>query len=574
MTEATNKPSLNFLLFISLALAAINLFLLFFKFSTNLPWVNFAIYFLSVLAVIIFVVMENKVVSNVKKNLIGKDKRYLLILFILVTFLSFFRLKTYPFISVGDELRDSGLNAQLVLRGEITDFFNYGNYNGFGKIIPVISSFFYRIFGPSIWTYRFPTALLAIADSILLYFLLRRLVKPLPALLASILYITFPLHLFFARTELVVAFSSFWLICILLAYYFWRQSLSYSRLVFLALLLGIASQYHTPSRIVAVLTLVISSVLIIFIDKKHSWQKKGALLATILLFYLVGFGPMLLYSNQETFLQSQRFSLTNGEFSSLIQEIINLVIKYWRSLMVWVTESTTSRYPDPQPLLSPFTAIFMFLGIIAAYFHKEWRFLAFALFFVFALPFTNSAMTDSINADHRLTVFLPFASIFIALGLAYCLNFLKNTFSYQVLIVACLIYASSITIHFFSSYMIVNNRHLEDYLTMNLIYLIKEEEAGKVQINEPNFLCLHVSSEIAEKLEMLHYKEQFRYFLPKHSIQVVAEEKLTNAELYAFQGRCLRNFTYKPVLKKVIYCSQEKSVSCPVDFIGNINLNY
>ena len=77
-----------------------------------------------------------------------------------------------------------------------------------GLIIPTVAAFFYRFFGSSVLTYRVPAALLAVLDVGLLYLLMRRAAGRTAGLFAGLVLLILPLHLFYARTELVVIFSS------------------------------------------------------------------------------------------------------------------------------------------------------------------------------------------------------------------------------------------------------------------------------------------------------------------------------------------------------------------------------
>ena len=61
-----------------------------------------------------------------------------------------------------------------------------------------------------------PAALVAVADVLVLYLLVRFAIGRVAAFWAGLFLVALPLHLAFSRTELVVSFTSFWTSLILL----------------------------------------------------------------------------------------------------------------------------------------------------------------------------------------------------------------------------------------------------------------------------------------------------------------------------------------------------------------------
>lgn len=177
-----------------------------------------------------------------KKSFIKNVDIYgIVILLILAIVTRFIFLIDYPFVSVGDELREPGLNALKIATGEIKNFFGYGAYEGYGLIIPIITSFLYKIIGSSVLVYRVPAAIVSIIDIIFIYILLSVLTKnKIASFIGSLVLITLPLHMFYSRTELVVILSSLFSTIILLTLYvFVRRKTNFLLdYVFLGILLG------------------------------------------------------------------------------------------------------------------------------------------------------------------------------------------------------------------------------------------------------------------------------------------------------------------------------------------------
>ena len=138
-------------------------------------------------------------------------------IFLLAVLSSFVFLTTYPYVSVGDEVRDGGMDAMGIATGSLTNIFAYGRYDAHGLIIPTFSSFFYPLFGSSVLTFRFPAAIISCVDVAVVYLLLRVSVNRSAAFWGAFVLTTMPLHLFFGRTQIVVAFNSLWTSVILQA---------------------------------------------------------------------------------------------------------------------------------------------------------------------------------------------------------------------------------------------------------------------------------------------------------------------------------------------------------------------
>ncbi len=123
-------------------------------------------------------------------------------------FVSFFQLKNIPFVTIGDMLRDGGLDALTIISGETKNIFAYGRYESHGLIIPTFSAIFHPFFGDSAMIFKVACAIVAVLDAILLYTLMKKFINTKSALIGSLILIFTPLHLYYGRTEIVVIFSS------------------------------------------------------------------------------------------------------------------------------------------------------------------------------------------------------------------------------------------------------------------------------------------------------------------------------------------------------------------------------
>lgn len=436
----------------------------------------------------------NKHEFHLSKN----AKIKLILLFIVSIFVNFLFLKTYPYVAVGDEIRDGAFDAMQIASGEVDNIFGYGRYNSHGLIIPTLNSFFYNIFKNSVYSYRIPTAIIGVLDVVLLYLLLNSFTNSTIAFWSSFLLACHPLHIFYSRTETVVIFSS--LITTLLIYFSYRTIRYPKEYFYLAFLIGFSFNFHASVKIIGLILIPILFIKLISFKNIFTILKK--ILLSILMI-IIGFGPRILYTNIDIFLNLSRLD-------SSYLGLPTLFSRYIDSLKVIAFNSTTSHYFDHQPLLSlPFFILFI-LGIIYLYkINRSFFFLM--MYLLLLIPFTNSAVTDFINGDHRLMPLLPVLFPFVASTISFLSKSVPKILS---LIFQFLIGIYIIQVCFYSFYFQKINindygdwRGAKDYLSMHLIYLMKKEKF-------PGEITVYLSNYNAQNFNCLHYKEQYNFFFP------------------------------------------------------------
>lgn len=505
-----------------------------------------SLYLISVAIVFITYLKSKLTKDNIHKSLQPKEVLAFALVIVVIECISYFSLTTYPFVSVGDGVRDSGLDALRIATGKFTNFFTYGNYNGYGRLLPIFSSFFYSLFGSSVLTFRIPGAIIATLDVMLLYLLLRQMTEKKIAIIGALILALFPLHMYYARIELVVLFDSFWTTLLLLLFYLWSKHKSPIDFVMLGSAIGMAANFHTAVRVVAILLLL---VVIITTIRKHLTY-----VLVFLVFFMVGFGPLILSSNTTNFLQQKRYVQTTP---------IKLEQKYVKSLLVWVHEGTTSRYPPHTPILSLPLFILFLLGAGYALYLRNLFSITLVLL-IFILPFTNSAMTDWVNADHRLLPYLPIAAVLITLGIHLITYQTKHRLINNLFFGLFLLLLVSFPYHFFTDFTANDDKTIKDYLSMHIINLVKSHP-------EPKMLCIFVSPTNRKNLDLLHYKEQYWYFLPKSTVTVKENKQIPDNEAYLFNRACPKDYK-QALLKYSVSCTIRKVNYCPANYIGAITI--
>lgn len=495
----------------------------------------------------------------------GWDLVLLFILFCASLVLFFGYLRMYPFPAFGDELRDAGLSAVNLMQRTIQSYFDYGDYAGFGRIISVYAIAFYKFFGPSVFAFRVYAAVIGILDILLFYIVLRLHFTKSVAFITALSLAVSPLHMLFARTEVVVMFNAFWTTALLLTFALLLRKTTLSRYILLGLVMGIASQYHTPSRIVALCIGFLACWNELFLLKQTNFKQKFSHLTFLLVFFLVGFGPMLLYSRSNTFLQSARFRVMHIEEDKTIGARIDATKKiYLKSLMSIVYEPVLGRNQFYQPFLPSIHALLFVLGIGYTLFVVRNYFFTALLFMVLVIPFTNSTMTDAYNQDYRLLPLLPIALIFVASGLTGLQKKVLHPFGITVLYLVLITYASIASLYFFRSLDATKSHRLKDFVAMHTIYTLQTQPKASY--------CLYVSEENYIAFDLIHHKEQFRYFLPGYQIEPRANAHVGHNSVYIAQGECTD--TLPSTTQEKIEVCNGTSFTCPKDYIDTISIYY
>ncbi|HSX40763.1 MAG TPA: glycosyltransferase family 39 protein [Candidatus Saccharimonadales bacterium] len=554
-----NKPLFLFGFFaFSFYIASILLALIDSGFSYR--WVSFALWILAVLILPLYFAFQRrkKLFESLQKFFARKQDNYApLFLVIAALVCSFLYLKEYPFVAIYDQIRDGGINAQQIADGTFKNIFGYGRYASHGAIIPTITSFFYLIFKNSVFTFRVPATLLSIFDVLILYAAVRKGVNKHVAFFASLILLVLPLHLYFARTEVVVMFSGFFTSLIFLLLAFFVKKKEPNMYILLGLLLGFASGFHTSIRTVSLLTIIVISALTCI----AIWRKKLAKVfyaapLLMVLFYFVGFGPRILYSPPQTFFQTR--SLANAHVTA--NKIATLADNYKKSLLVYISQPTTStHFQEFKPLLPPVLAIFFILGLLSSIFFGKNIFLRILIFYAFALPFTNSAITEAVNSDNRLLPLLPIAAIFAAYGFYKVLllvkRYISNTFLLNALQIIFAGYLIFLACTFFLNEPASKQYTTIDYLSMHAIYFLQKNPEFK----SAQTVCVSVAPTNYEYFSLLHVQEQYQYFLPKKNFLIFQNPDLA-INAMAISKSCSASYQ---TFSKLVYCNPYQKFLCP-----------
>lgn len=494
--------------------------------------------------------------------------------FLFALMVNFFQLTMYPYSSVGDEVRDSGLFAKQIATGETKNIFAYGAYDGYGLIIPTIASFFYNVFGGSVLTYRFPAAWVSVLDIVVLYILLRQITnKRISAIGASILTVL-PIHIFFARTQLVVAFNGLWTTLMLFATYQLCEENSVIGYIFLGSLMGFASQFHATVRVVAILLLLLSTVFksIALLRRKIKFWPTVWGIVLLLLFAVISFGPQMLFSTTENFFHTGRFVLQKNLEDNQAPSLAALTTigqNYLTSLGAWVINPVGGTFfHDDQPLVPGLFIPLFLLGIAYALIFVRKTFIYMLVGLVILIPFFSSAITESINAEHRLNSELSLVAIFCSIGIYITLRLLRHRYLQTIFLSLVGVYILFLGSHFFLNRSADIQRGAYEYVSMNIIYALQNQIQNKIATDT---YCVIVSPDDAKNFGYLHYAEQYQYFLPHTTLDIQSDASVPDSDAYLYKGMCSGN-AKQPLREENIVCNDQLNFMCPRDWTGKLRL--
>jgi len=499
----------------------------------------------------------------------------------------FLFLDVYPFQPIHDGMRDTGLDGVRIATNELKNIYGWGYTDAQGLIIPTISSFLFPVFGYSPMIFLVPAALISSLDVLLLYLTARRYLGRGGATWAAVILLTLPLHLFYGRTELVIIFSSFWATAILYLMSHLLEKRSIKNYGQLGLLLGFTAAFHAGIKVVVILTIgLVFLISLYFFWKRKERKAIASGLGLMLLFILVSFGPRILFSPPEVFLQLSKVNITApppeeekpasveipGLFTLKLPSALN---DYPKSFMIYIFEAAASHnLASLLPILSLPLAILFVIGLLlsfaqgSAWVKTPW--LKLVSIYILILPFTNSSITNFLNQDYRFAPVYPMLSLLVAYGTIEILKRIGLSSFYRRVVygglVALLLVTTSYSAFWFfdsdmATYtMFRGDKQLiyQDFVLAYSIRTIKSEPS----LQKSDAVCLTASRSLKEWLSLDHIQQQFEFYLPNKKIDLhLAEQDLTNNQLY-ISPACSLDLTQSQWQVKE-YCSNYEKFICP-----------
>lgn len=556
----------------------------------NYNWLVFYFWLLNYSIAILFVIF--KIPFSVKSKLlyiIKKDFKILMLILFISLFTRFFLITDYPYVKLGDEVRDTGLNALRIYQGSIKDLFAFGPYESHTNFIPLISYFFSIFLKNSTLIYLVPTALIGVLTIILIYIVTRVWQGRTTAIIASLFLTASIFHLHYSRTELVIVTDSLLSIMVIAAVY----SSFYSKVGFLliGLIYGLALHFYAGIRgilFISFFYLCLLAVINLYSQFRTSRAhlflsiKKIILCGMFLLIGIfVGLGPMVNNMTKDNLFS--RIGVTrpitdSDVFSNknLFEKISFIYGQYKEALSVYNLTSTTDQRSALRyhaPLLSfPMDWLFLFGLFFLIVNATRDKFSGLMAINIFLFPFTNQVMVNEIGRDHRLLAIIPILCIVAAFGLYKLIEIIKLRYAQYAIMFVALV---AITYHLFFYYYerpSEKGYDTKDYIMQNILDYIKRDTS---------FNRYYLLNDDYYNYNFLHYLEKIEFITFPKNVQLLNKhdflEKLT--EEYSKEKEAnfifinpipeLSRYNKKLFTVNCVKKSLLPQYNCPVDFTGS-----
>ncbi|MCA9383239.1 glycosyltransferase family 39 protein [Candidatus Dojkabacteria bacterium] len=446
-------------------------------------------------------------------KILHKEKRWLISISVFALLLRIIILDTYPYVALGDELREIGINGLNFITGSNKDYFQLGSYAGYTYIFSIPGIIGYHIFGGSPIAYRLPAALIGVATVLVTYFLGYLWKGRKGGLILSVLLASSTIHLHFSRTEFIIVSSSFISLCILIAGYLSsRNSKMY-------LLLGLAFGFSMHAYVAVRSVMIAVAISIAFLEVQKALENKNFSEVTkhtlqkavrIVIGFIVGFGPSMIIPNFLGSSGSGNLIFNDPIFlnTSLQNKLEILVQLYEQSFGVFFYADTTANFhfPGSGSLLDFPLTLFFILGLSALILKKNKMFLEKTfLCLLFIIPLFNQVLVGEPGEEHRILVALPYALAVAMYGIFKAAELSKK---YYIHILIVLTVFSS----FYSTYnYFILRLSDKDIIQVNQTEYAFEYMARYIAADSDPSKTYIIYSDQSFHVNLLHYKEKLRF---------------------------------------------------------------
>lgn len=374
---------------------------------------------------------DGKFVQELKTNRI---EFILLLLILLLAFtLRTINLTTHPYPWSGDEAV-IGMEAQRILRGEVTNYFETGwsSQPNWSFMPTAITE---KIFGQTILAIRLTSVIAGVLAVLFLYLAARELFNPGIALMAGAVLASLPYHLHFSRigvNNVIDSFMSslmFWLIARGL------KKNNDPRLFFSAgIVAGLSIYTYAGTRLV----LIIGCITILFLILRqrsflsNHWRSIAAFGGAI----VIGAAPQAAFFARHTDIFLGRFGQEGILFNGwLVQQSIQtgksvfeiLFNQFSRTTLVFIASPALGNFfNSPQPYLTVIGSVLFILGMgyTLAYLFEPRNFIV--LLWFWSVVLFGGILTLNPPANTRLLMTTPAVALLIAIGTSKIFEYLQK----------------------------------------------------------------------------------------------------------------------------------------------------
>jgi hypothetical protein len=307
-------------------------------------------------------------------------------------------------------------------------------------------------------------------------------------------------------------------------------------------------------------SVVFISLLAIAID--HLSTKKKAIklglqkIILLSMMIVIGFGPNVLSINQGGMFQSNKFN-PYDKFS-LLESI-------QRSFGVYFVYPTTSHFHLQAPLLTAFYAIFFIIGLLVL-FSKRSALKRIVITGLIIIPIINSAITNWMNADHRLMVIIIFIAITLAYGIDKVFEVFQPIELVKIFIICSLVIVPIFNIYLFfqndyASYSMFWDTNRNTYLNFMNAYTANTINNSPIY-KDSNDFCIRGNTEELAPNVVGHIKENYRFIINKKINLQFAFDNTIPTRTLVLSKSCTEPIDLS---RRVEYCNNYIKFKCPFD---------
>lgn len=343
-----------------------------------------------------------------------KENYILIAIIVLAILLRFWALDSIPILT-HDEGKDTGLFPEMVLNGELKDYFGF--YQGMNNFFFVFSSIPHLLVDNLVLKARLFSALFGVLSILLIYIVGKKLYSRKAGLIAAFFLCVYHVHIHFSRSEFLNLFDSFYTLVILLVFVILSRSWKISYVILLAITLGFGLHFYSGLRAVILLSIV-TFLIFAIVKFRYSVKKILASLAVFSIFFTIAVGPLSIVMITRTE-EAKAQGVVTFVFSENqnLNDILNKVaVNYRDSLLAYVKTPIGFHYNYGGPFIVYPFSIFFLIGVflIVKKTTNPVNFLILSSMLV--IPFLNSAIFNHINNTHRLLSLVPLISLVTSQG--------------------------------------------------------------------------------------------------------------------------------------------------------------
>jgi hypothetical protein len=276
-----------------------------------------------------------------------------------------------------------------------------------------------------------------------------------------------------------------------------------------------------------------------------------------ILFVIIGFGPRLFMSSINIVFHTRAVTALQkpspGEVPQKVDssKLKNALNTYPKAFLGYFYENVNSHYEHKAPILPFFFGMFFLAGIAFALIQGNmfWRICA---IYALVIPFTNSALTEAVNADHRLAPLFPLSAAIAGYGVSIVYGHLRNkaaSLKYVMLIVLLVVSSVRVYDFFDKEYAVQSKENYRSYLAAYIVSTLKSDP-------ERTHACFSSSKKTIDFFQLIHVREYFRFMLPNVSI----EQKVKEGDDRLF---IVNSCDVLSNVESVVYCQEYIRYMCP-----------